>query len=142
MLEKRWNQYIILIENFGESMFYRKISKTINDYLENKQAKILCVDGARQVGKSFIIRQCASKKFKNYIEINMSDDKNGEKVFESVGTINDFYIQVSVIAGDKLGTFDDTIIFIDEIQEYPRLLTLLKPLKKIIDLNIFAAVLN
>ena len=63
MLEKRWNQYIILIENFGESMFYRKISKTINDYLENKQAKILCIDGARQVGKSFIIRQCASKKF-------------------------------------------------------------------------------
>ena len=60
-------------------MFYRKISKTINDYLENKQAKILCVDGARQVGKSFIIRQCASKKFKNYIEINMADDKTVKK---------------------------------------------------------------
>lgn len=111
-------------------MFYRKISKTINDYLENDDAKILCIDGARKVGKSFIIRQCASKKFKNYIEINMADDKNGDKLFESVGTINDFYLQVSVIAGNKLGSFDDTIIFIDEIQEYPRLLTLLKPLKK------------
>ena len=110
-------------------MFYRKISKTINNYLENDYAKILCVDGARKVGKSFIIRQCASKKFKNYIEINMADDKNGDKLFESVGTINDFYLQVSVIAGNKLGSFDDTIIFIDEIQEYPRLLTLLKPLK-------------
>ncbi len=111
-------------------MFYRKISRKINEYFELKDAKILCVDGARQVGKSFIIRECASKHYNNYIELNMADDKNGDKLFENVGTIDSFYLQVSVIAGDKLGSFDDTIIFIDEIQEYPRLLTLLKALKK------------
>lgn len=111
-------------------MFFRKISKIINDYFDTNDAKILCIDGARQVGKSFIIRECARNRYKNYIELNMADDKNGDKLFERVGTIDDFYLQVSVVAGAKLGSFDDTIIFIDEIQEYPKLITLLKALKK------------
>jgi len=111
-------------------MFYRKISQTIKKYFETQDAKILCIDGARQVGKSFIIRENAKRQYKNYIEINMADDRNGDRLFENVGTIDAFYLQISVIAGDKLGSFDDTIIFIDEIQEYPKLLTLLKLLKK------------
>lgn len=111
-------------------MFFRKISNVINHYLNDDDAKILCIDGARQVGKSFIIRECASKKYKNYIELNMADDKNGDRLFENVGSVNDFYLQISVIAGDRLDSFHNTIVFIDEIQEYPRLLTLLKPLKK------------
>lgn len=110
--------------------FYRKISKIINEYFENDDEKILCIDGARQIGKSYIIRSLAQKHYKNYIEINMADDFDGDKIFENVKTVNDFYIQVSVIAGDKLNDIKDTIIFIDEIQIYPHLLTMLKPLKK------------
>lgn len=110
--------------------FYRKISKKINEYFENDDEKILCIDGARQIGKSYIIRSLAQKRYKNYIEINMADDFDGDKIFENVKTVNDFYIQVSVIAGDKLNDIKDTIIFIDEIQIYPHLLTMLKPLKK------------
>lgn len=110
--------------------FYRKISKKINEYFENDDEKILCIDGARQIGKTYIIRSLAQKYYKNYIEINMADDFDGDKIFENVKTVNDFYIQVSVIAGDKLNDIKDTIIFIDEIQIYPHLLTMLKPLKK------------
>ena len=58
----------------------------------------------------------------------MSNDKIGDKIFANVGTINEFYIQVSALAGEKMDTKENTIIFIDEIQEYPQLLTLLKPL--------------
>lgn len=36
-------------------MLFRKIEKVIRDYCQNKPNKILVVDGARQVGKSFII---------------------------------------------------------------------------------------
>ena len=111
-------------------MFYRKISEKIQHYFEDDDGKILCIDGARQVGKSFIIRELASKRYKNYIELNMADDWNGNKLFSNVGTIDSFYLQVSVLAGDKLNTLEDTIIFIDEIQIYPKLLTLLKPLRK------------
>ena len=109
---------------------YRKISNYIEEYLTGNEEKILCIDGARQVGKSYIIRELAQKHFENYIEINMADDKVGDKLFANVRTVESFYIEVSVIAGDKLKDRDNTIIFIDEIQEYPELLTLLKPLRK------------
>ena len=107
---------------------YRKISKYIEDYLTHDYNKILCIDGARQVGKTYIIRELCKKYFKNFIELNMANDKVGDRIFANVGTINDFYIQVSALAGEKMDTKENTIIFIDEIQEYPQLLTLLKPL--------------
>ena len=107
---------------------YRKISKYIEDYLTHDYNKILCIDGARQVGKTYIIRELCKKYFKNFIELNMANDKVGDKIFANVGTINEFYIQVSALAGEKMDTKENTIIFIDEIQEYPQLLTLLKPL--------------
>lgn len=107
---------------------YRKISKYIEDYLTHDYNKILCIDGARQVGKTYIIRELCKKYFKNFIELNMANDKVGDKIFANVGTISEFYIQVSALAGEKMDTKENTIIFIDEIQEYPQLLTLLKPL--------------
>ena len=108
---------------------YRKISKYIEDYLLSAEDKILCINGARQVGKTYIIRELCKKKFKNYIELNMLDDKLGDKRFANVRTIDSFYLQVSVIAGEKMDNRNNTIIFIDEIQEYPELLTLLKFLR-------------
>lgn len=111
-------------------MLYRKISTIVNDYFDNNDEKILCIDGARQVGKSFIIRELGKKRYSNYIELNMADDFNGDKLYEKVGTIKDFYIQVSLTHGDKLDSLDNTLIFIDEIQIYPHLLTLLKPLRR------------
>ena len=109
---------------------YRKISKYIEDYLTSNEDKILCIDGARQVGKSYIIRELSQKYFENYIEINMANDKTGDRLFANVKTIESFYIELSVFAGEKLKERNNTIVFIDEIQEYPELLTLLKPLRK------------
>lgn len=111
-------------------MFYRKIEPLIKEYFANVQDKVLCIDGARQVGKSFIIRHLANQHFKNYIELNMADDYLGDKLFANTKTIDSFYLQVSVLHGNKMGNKSDTIIFIDEIQIYPHLLTLLKALKR------------
>lgn len=109
---------------------YRKISKYIEEYLTGDEEKILCIDGARQVGKSYIIRELAQKHYQNYIEVNMADDKAGNKLFANVRTTESFYIELSVVAGEKLKERENTIVFIDEIQEYPELLTLLKPLRR------------
>ena len=109
-------------------MFYRKISKIIEEYFESDDGRILCIDGARQIGKSFIVRELSKRRFKNYIELNMADDFAGERRFSNVRNKDDFYLQVSISDGNKLGSKDDTIIFIDEIQIYPELLTLLKSL--------------
>ena len=55
-------------------MLKRKIEKAIINYLNSNSNKIMIIDGARQIGKSFIIRYVATKilnsKFTNYIKIN------------------------------------------------------------------------
>lgn len=111
-------------------MFYRKIEEKLRDYYKNDNDRIIIVTGARQIGKSFIIRETAKTYFKNYIEINMQEDKDGDEYFKDVKTTKDFYLQLSALYGEKLNDIKDTIVFIDEIQVYPHLLTLLKPLKK------------
>lgn len=107
-------------------MLYRKIEKEIKEHLENNTNTILIVEGARQVGKSFIIRKVAQELFKNYIEINFAEDKFQTKTFEQVSSVQDFYMKLSSVAGEKMNVKNDTIIFLDEIQEYPQFLTLLK----------------
>ena len=88
--------------------------------------KILLINGARQVGKSYLIRAVGQKLFKNYIEINLKEDSQSAKYFERVRSTADFYLQLGTIAGDQLGSRDNTIVFLDEIQSYPHLMTLLK----------------
>ena len=111
-------------------MLYRKIQPYLENYLKSDSNKVLIIDGARQIGKSFIIRHVGQQLFENYIELNFAEDQNGPRVFEQVRTVKDFYFQVSTIAGEKMGEKENTLIFLDEIQVYPHLLTMLKFLKQ------------
>lgn len=107
-------------------MLYRKIESLIESHLKSNQEKILLIDGARQVGKTYIIRYVGQKLFENFIELNMIEDSLGKQLFGNTKTVEDFYLQLSMIAGNKMKEKGNTLIFIDEIQAYPYLLTLLK----------------
>ena len=107
-------------------MLYRKIENVISSHLKADAKRILLVDGARQVGKTYIIRHVGKSLFANFIEINMVEDALGDSLFANVKTVEDFYLQVSMLHGDKMKEKKNTLIFLDEIQEYPHLLTLLK----------------
>lgn len=111
-------------------MLYRKISITIEDHLKSGINKILLVDGAKQVGKTYIIRHVGKKLFENFIEVNMVEDSVGDRLFAETKIVEDFYLQLSMIAGDKVGQKENTLVFIDEIQAYPHFLTLLKFLQQ------------
>ncbi|MGM9569806.1 MAG: AAA family ATPase, partial [Phascolarctobacterium sp.] len=111
-------------------MLKRKIYQTIKDYLQKPQNKVLVIDGARQVGKSFIIRQVGQELYPNFIEINLLQDFLQEGLFANTRTLEDFYLQVSMLAGNKMQQKENTLIFLDEIQAYPHLLTLLKFLQQ------------
>lgn len=84
------------------------------------------IDGARQIGKSYIIRFVGKKMFSNYIEINMEEDKLGDRIFSDARTTKDFYMALSLVAGEKMKDKENTLVFIDEIQAYDHLLTLVK----------------
>lgn len=111
-------------------MLYRKIQKTIEQHFKSNSNKIMIIDGARQIGKSYIIRYVGKKMYENYIEINLLEDFLNDKLFANTKNIKDFYLQLSMIAGDKMHEKDNTLVFLDEIQVYPHLLTLLKFLKQ------------
>ena len=111
-------------------MLYRKIEEYIVSYLQSGNNKILIVDGARQIGKSYIIREVGKKLFPNFIELNMETDKVGDRNFANAKTVDDFYLALSAVAGDKMKSKHDTLVFIDEIQAYDHLLTLLKFLRE------------
>ena len=81
-------------------MLYRKITERIEQYLSSNSGRMLVIDGARQIGKSYIIRHVGQKMFPNFIEINMEEDKLGERIFAEAKTTKDFYMSLSVVAGD------------------------------------------
>lgn len=111
-------------------MLYRKIEEYIVNHLQSGNDKILVIDGARQIGKSYIIREVGKRMYSNFIEINMETDKVGNQVFANAKTVADFYLALSTIAGDKMKNREDTLVFIDEIQAYDHLLTMLKFLRE------------
>ncbi len=111
-------------------MLYRKIEKDIENHLLSGSDKIMIVDGARQIGKSYIIREVGRKMFPNYIEVNMETDKLGGRIFANAKTVDDFYLALSTVAGERMKKKEDTLVFIDEIQAYDHLLTLLKFLRE------------
>ena len=91
---------------------------------------MLILAGARQIGKSYIIRHVGKRLFPNYVEINMAEDSFGPRIFADAKTLDDFYLSLSTIAGNKLKDKQKTLIFIDEIQTYDHLLSLVKFLKQ------------
>lgn len=111
-------------------MLYRKIEKDIYQHFISGSDKILMLTGARQTGKSYIINHVASKLFKNVVEINLIEDYDNDRLFESVTSLEEFHLRLSSVAGDRLGKKEDTLVFLDEIQQYPGLLTLLKFLRQ------------
>jgi len=112
------------------AMLRRKIESQIVKYFQSEDSPILLIEGARQVGKSYIIRHLGQQYFTNFVELNMIEDRNGPRVFDNIRSTKDLYMSIQSVAGKKLGDYSDTLVFIDEIQEYENLITMLKFLKE------------
>lgn len=107
-------------------MLERKFTSFLITFLSEQPNKILLVNGARQIGKSYLIRYVGQKLFSHFVEINLKEDKEGERVFADVHTTNDLYMRLSNFYSKPLGDKTNTLIFLDEIQSYPHLMTMLK----------------
>lgn len=111
-------------------MLQRKFTDVIEHYLTEEKDKILLVNGARQIGKSYLVRYVGKKLYPHYVEINLKKDKEDAAIFADVKSTKELYMQVSAIADEVLGDKSDTLIFLDEIQAYPHLMTMLKFLRE------------
>ena len=107
-------------------MLERKFTRFLEQFLMEETDKILLVNGARQIGKSYLIRYVGQKLFQHFVEINLKEDKEGDRVFADVHTTNDLYMRLGNYYSEPLGDKSDTLVFLDEIQSYPHLMTMLK----------------
>lgn len=107
-------------------MLERKFTQYLEQFLREENNKILLVNGARQIGKSYLIRYVGTRLFTHFVEINLKEDKEGERVFSTVHSTTDLYMRLSNYYSKPLGDKSDTLVFLDEIQSYPHILTMLK----------------
>jgi len=107
-------------------MLERKFTPFLEHFLMEESNKILLVNGARQIGKSYLIRYVGQKLFLHFVEINLKEDAEGDRVFADVHTTGDLYMRLSNYYSEPLGDKTDTLVFLDEIQSYPHLITMLK----------------
>lgn len=109
-------------------MLSRKIEKLISDHLCSGADGILLIEGARGVGKTTSVRRACSEMFDDIIEINLLTDLNGRRTFAEMHSAEDFYLKLSLTAGDRLKSREDTLIFLDDIQACPNAADILEQL--------------
>jgi len=94
-------------------MLKRKFKERLEKWLATNKA--LLVDGARQVGKTYLIDDFCKKHFENYIYINLALSPQAIPAFAQAKSVKDFLLVVSAFATSPLVP-SKTVIFIDEIQ--------------------------
>lgn len=104
---------------------YRAIKKDIERFFTSGRKEALLITGARQVGKTFIIRKCAKKYFEYMIEINFIENPEAVKLFENARNSEDILLRISALTDVPLVP-DKTVIFFDEVQECKEIVTAVK----------------
>ena len=105
-------------------MLKRKADKYIYEWLESGKLALL-VDGARQVGKTFTIRNCLQSQNIDYIELNLLENKDALRALAVSDSVEDLKINISAVISHKLIP-GKTIFFIDEVQELKEIVTRIK----------------
>lgn len=105
-------------------MFRRNLESELNLWKDHYGRKPLVLRGARQVGKTSLIRKFAAEKFDSFVEINL-EKKDVNKIFTNVDNVSDFMSKVELFLKKKI-TDGKTLLFIDEIQESKDILELLR----------------
>lgn len=104
-------------------MLERKIYKKLESW--KKSNKALLITGARQVGKTYIIRQFLKEKFKSYVEFNLFNDNLAKETFETSMTAKEMLLRFSSLTSVTLIPYE-IVIFIDEIQCAKEVITKIK----------------
>lgn len=105
-------------------MLNRKIEKKIIDWIK-KGKKALLIDGARQVGKTYIIRKTLESEQCDYVEFNLLQIPELATLLAKSETVDDMIANLSLFSKKPL-TKGKTFLFFDEIQEFKELTTKVK----------------
>ena len=104
----------------------RKIDKYLKDWQNSKDKKPLIIKGARQTGKTTSIENFGKENYESFIEINFVSMPEYKTIFKNGYTVDNIIKNISLLNNDLKFIPGKTLIFFDELQEYPDTATSLK----------------
>lgn len=107
----------------GEDMLKRKIDSFIRQFFRRSKNALL-ITGARQIGKTFSVREFG-KNFKSFIEINFVENQDAVEIFRTAKSSSDILLRLSAMTDTPL-IKGETLIFFDEVQKCPEIVTAIK----------------
>jgi len=105
-------------------MIKRKISPFVHDFITHDKRALL-VTGARQVGKTFLIRQIGKECFEHVVEVNFLEQPDAVGIFQEPKSARDILLRLSAFVNKPLVP-GKTLIFFDEVQECKEIVTAIK----------------
>lgn len=105
-------------------MIRRKVDSMIEHFYEAGN-KALLIDGARQVGKTYSIRSFGNKHFESFIEINFIKTPEAVDIFKNAVDSDSILLRLSAFTNKPL-VKGKTLIFFDEVQKCPDIVTAIK----------------
>lgn len=106
-------------------MLKRKISDYLESYFTPNRREALLITGARQVGKSYAIREFGKSHYSSFIEINLLEDSIARTSISKASNSKDLLLRITAIASQPL-IKGKTLIFFDEVQVVPEIVTAIK----------------
>ena len=103
----------------------RDILEKLIDWKNNPSRKPLILNGARQVGKTYILKEFGEKYFDNVCLIDFYSNENYKNIFEKDFDIERIITELNAVTSVKI-VKGKTLIIFDEVQEAPRAITSLK----------------
>ena len=119
------SNYGISMEGISD-MLKRKFTDSLEEWVHHKNRKCLIVQGARQIGKTFLIERFAEEYFEETVEINFKETPSATEIFSGDLTVDAMVMALRFRFPDKKILPGKTLIFFDEIQECGEAVTSLK----------------
>ena len=117
-----WKSCILSIR--GEIYDTEKAQNAVKDWIDNGKDAFL-ITGARQIGKTYLIRQCLKESGIPYIELNFIEQPELVELFQGAKDVKEILMRLSLVVKEPLKK-GKTILFLDEIQEFKDIVTRIK----------------
>ena len=104
---------------------YRMAIEKMLKWKESKRRKPLIIEGARQVGKTWLMKEFGRQAYADTVYINFDSNSRMAELFASDLDTDRLLMGLELYAGRKINS-DNTLLIFDEVQEVPRALTSLK----------------
>jgi len=106
-------------------MLYRKAYDKLLEWKSQKNKKAICIVGARQIGKTTLIREFGKKNYENFVEVNFVADTKASSIFDGNLDANTIITNLTAYVQQRMEP-GKTLILFDEVQECPNVRTAIK----------------